>query len=372
MEQRLSVAICLRLARDCADAQLWPACLIKEVCLSQARDDEKLTFAAGLAYARSAPQDAVLVAEALAVRRLDVILSEIFGTAASTYGKAKKIAEDAEILKFGGESPASALTYGEIGSAAFVKIFRMARKRVQTKGNRLIFADLGSGRGATVFLAALAACDCNVDVRGFEIVRGLYDMAEDAKAVFLEQYQRTVTFVHDDVRVSKEWHDADIVFANWICFDKDLVTDITAIAAESLNPGAVLVTFTTAAQSPSFLVTDKLLFPKMPWGGPCTVYVHRKLDDKEVTERLKPGATPSPYDDDQAFATPRKTDDDSDDDMDSLHPQCLASPPGDLDSFFLDADHLDHYDNDSFPSGDYSSNQSTTTAYEEDKSSSTT
>ena len=321
-ERRESIALCLSLARQCAEVQLYPSHLLKEVCLSEDCEDERMVVEAGRSILATGGEAAdgpcIMVADALAVRRLEVVLDTIFRDVGG-YAVAKKYAEKAEERKYGGESPASKFSYGEIGPSAFVRIFRLARRRLKTSGSRLVFCDLGSGRGSTVFLAALASCDCNVESRGIELVPELHAMAEKAKMHF--QSKKNVSFFQGDLLDLKStWLEADVVFSNWICFDRHLITQLT-IAAEDMKTGSILVTFTTAAQSPAFEVTDKLLFPKMPWAGPCTVFIHRKLSKAAIADRLKIGANPTPYDNDQAIAT----NDQDEGSMDSLDVVAMSS-----------------------------------------------
>mmetsp|Transcript_2231 Transcript_2231/g.2941 ORF Transcript_2231/g.2941 Transcript_2231/m.2941 type:complete len:354 (-) Transcript_2231:1352-2413(-) len=341
--RRVCVAFGLEVARVCAESHVVPSFLIKDVILSNAEHDKKMTMKSAeilLERMKEMKNDRIEViisiGEALGIYRLENILYDIYG--GESYSLAKTVATKAEIQKYGAESPASALTYGELGSESFIKIFRQARYRLETTGDCLTFYDLGSGRGVNVFLAALAACDCNVLSLGIEILPGLHAMAQAAATSFHYYTQHSVEFILGDLTsptLAKQWIKGDIIFANWICFDQQLSLKLIQIA-ENMMTGSILVTFTTAAQSMHFIVIDKFFFPHLPWGGPCTVYIHRKLSPAQHAARLAGKLPPSPYDADQALSIPQDDDShDDDEDMDSLENNCPNSG-GDSSSLFVD------------------------------------
>ncbi|KAJ8598552.1 hypothetical protein CTAYLR_001384 [Chrysophaeum taylorii] len=312
--RRRVVRACLELSR-----RQWRAyaSLLKDVCLSVEPLDVLASRLAGCQLLVDARDVDGSVADSLCARGLTSALTWLYeGT-----GGFEAAATSAR--RAAGSKVVGSHSYGEIGPECFLRTFREARRFVTSP--RVSFCDLGSGRGQTVFMAALVDETC--DASGVEVVAGLHEIALAAKARF-GSGRGTVTFHHADLEEDTPWTAADLVFLNWICFDKHLVDALTSIAAHALRPGAILVTFTTAIQSSHFVVLRKFLHPTMPWGGPCTVFVHKKLDALAHHHRIT-FADPTPFDDDQALALPRPGEPyEPSDTMDSLDVQpAIPTPP---------------------------------------------
>lgn len=275
---------CLGLARASRDVAQAYASLIKDVVLSP--DDRTLIEAAGRELRRGV--SAPLVADELCARGLAKALQFLYHPYEAPRAEAQ------------GDSVGS-FAYGEISPKAFLVAFRSAKRHLT---GPIRFYDLGSGRGHTVFMAALV--DEAVSACGVEILESHHDCATLASRKYRPRSQGrgTVEFVQADVATWHQWADADLVFVNWICFDRPLMEAVSKVAHDELRPGAVLVTFTTAIQSTRFVVVDKIRVPDLPWGGPCTIFVHVALTPEDHGRRLATGE-PTPFDADQAIALPR-------------------------------------------------------------------
>lgn len=294
MMSRADIGACLALsARSRASFSRSYAALVKEACLSPQNATLLRNCAARLRTSSQADDERA--GDALCARALGQLLNRCYGDARSSYEAAAAAAEHAAEVTYGPGAIAHALTYGEIGPAAFLAAFRSAR-RISVCSH---FCDLGSGRGATPLMARLVD-ESLTKATGVEIVPGL-----DAIARRAAQSAGAAVDLHlGDARDSAHWCDADVVFANWICFEPDLVADVSRALEDHLKPGAALVTFATAIQSAHFVVVEKLRRKRMGWRGPCTIFVHRKLGAEELAERLATGR-PTPFDADQAIALPR-------------------------------------------------------------------
>lgn len=271
---------CLRLARASRETTQAYASLIKDVVLSP--DDRALIEAAGRELQRGV--SAPLVADELCARGLAKALQFLY----HPYDPPERDTVDS-------------LTYGEISPKAFLVAFRSAKRHLD---GPVRFFDLGSGRGHTVFMAALV--DEAVSACGVEILLSHHDCATLAASKYRPRSEGrgVVEFVKADVATWHDWADADLVFVNWICFDRDLMETVSKVAHDRMRPGAVLVTFTTAIQSTRFVVVDKIRVPDLPWGGPCTIFVHVVLTPEDHRRRVATGE-PTPFDADQAIKLPR-------------------------------------------------------------------
>jgi hypothetical protein len=69
-----------------------------------------------------------------------------------------------------------------------------------------------------------------------------------------------------------DWSDGDVIFANSTCFSDELMT-LLSKQAESLKPGAIVVTFTKGMSTPAFELLERKRY-RMSWGpatGSCFV-----------------------------------------------------------------------------------------------------
>lgn len=275
--------------------------LLKDVCVSL---DPADVAARKCACLLSCDEDA---RNLLCSRGLEAALSQIYDDQENyveVFGVASRAAEAVY-----GSNVANNLSYGEIGCRAMVAAFRSASRHVVVES----MCDVGSGRGQNVVMASLLGVERCV---GIEIVEDLHEMATRAAT----RVERNVSFMRGDARTL--FQGVDFVLSNWICFDSDLIRDLTRLYEEKQAAGSVVVTFTTALQSTRFVVVDKIRLDDMPWRGPCTLFVHLKLSDDQHRLRIDTGH-PTPFDSDQAIALRRPGEPYEDSDaMDSLEVGC--------------------------------------------------
>jgi hypothetical protein len=121
-----------------------------------------------------------------------------------------------------------------------------------------------------------------------------------------------------------DWSDGDVVFANSTCFDDDLMNAMQQ-QAETLKPGAILVTFTKGLTNFSKFELLEKKRHKMSW-GPATVYIHRRLgkDGKPHTEPFKLHLLPMDH---EEYRTPEGSDEESDE-SEEEEEEDEVSPPG--------------------------------------------
>eukprot|EP01035_Chromulina_nebulosa_P034496 gene34496-46287_t len=118
---------------------------------------------------------------------------------------------------------------------------------IQTKGG--IFYDLGSGTGKPVIGAAVYH---NFDVcYGIELLEGLYTVSLDAlnayntrgKAKLNRETDTHCQMIQGNFLKlrTKDWRDADIVFANSTCYDEVLMAGIVWVSSISVSDMMVVV-----------------------------------------------------------------------------------------------------------------------------------
>jgi len=131
------------------------------------------------------------------------------------------------------------LTYGEI---LFFPFYRMLADIVKPRPGE-VFADLGSGTGRAVFVAALcwpalAAC------KGYEVSPPLHDDARRCHGELSGSVMAPVELHCADVLQRTDWAAADILWIASVCLSDGTLRAIAARLAESLKPGARVIHMT--------------------------------------------------------------------------------------------------------------------------------
>ncbi|KAJ1402041.1 hypothetical protein B484DRAFT_457862 [Ochromonadaceae sp. CCMP2298] len=184
----------------------------------------------------------------VAVLEAKDIYDSVMSAFPATLGKAVSKREREELsLK------APALVYGEITFEAFGTVIEKIKKVyglpggghsgpagvLQSRGG--IFYDLGSGVGKPVIAAAILH---NFDVcYGIEILEGLYSVSLDSLNAYNTKGKAKLASRENDTHVqmiqgdftktrTKDWRDADIVFANSTCYDEQLMARMSSVASE--------------------------------------------------------------------------------------------------------------------------------------------
>mmetsp|Transcript_26597 Transcript_26597/g.36644 ORF Transcript_26597/g.36644 Transcript_26597/m.36644 type:complete len:267 (+) Transcript_26597:38-838(+) len=153
---------------------------------------------------------------------------------------------------------------------------------IQNKGG--IFYDLGAGTGKPVIAAAVYH---NFDVcYGIELLEGLYSVSLDALNAYNTRGKAKLNRETDThcqmiqgsfLKLStKDWRDADIVFANSTCYDEVLMSSMAKIAG-GMRKGSFFITLTKRLPSSDFAVLEYEMY-KMSWGE-ATVFVMQKTTD---------------------------------------------------------------------------------------------
>jgi hypothetical protein len=189
------------------------------------------------------------------------------------------------------------LIYGEVTFETMGIVFEKIRKVygrphqgtsgpsgvMQTRGG--IFYDLGAGTGKGV-IAAAVLYDFEV-CYGIEYLEGLFSLSLDAlnsyntrgKAKLSSREHEThCQFIHGDFLQTrtKDWRDADVVFANSTCYEPALMSGIARLAT-GMKKGSFFITLTKRLPCQDFTVVDFEMHP-MSWGE-ATVFVMQKTTD---------------------------------------------------------------------------------------------
>ena len=131
------------------------------------------------------------------------------------------------------------LTYGEV---LFEPFYRLLEEVVKPLPGE-VFADLGSGTGRAVFVAALcwpalAAC------KGYEVSPPLHDDARRCHGELSGSVMAPVELHCADVLQRTDWAAADILWIASVCLSDGTLRAIAARLAESLKPGARVIHMT--------------------------------------------------------------------------------------------------------------------------------
>lgn len=193
------------------------------------------------------------------------------------------------------------LIYGEITFETLGIVFEKIRKVygrpfqgtsgqsgvMQNRGG--IFYDLGSGTGKGVVGAAILH---NFDVcYGIECMEGLFSLSLDALNAYNtrgkarlagREHDTHCQFIHGDFLKTrtKDWRDADVVFANSTCFDSNLMMDIAKLSL-GMKKGSIFITLTKRLPSKDFVVLDFEMY-KMSWGE-ATIFIMQKTSDPRTS-----------------------------------------------------------------------------------------
>jgi hypothetical protein len=152
-----------------------------------------------------------------------------------------------------------------------------------------IFYDLGSGTGKVAVAAAILH---NFDVcYGIETLEGLYSVSLDTLNAYGTKGKSKMPPREKDTHCqmingsflkmkTKDWRDADIVFANSTCYDEILMGHIAKLA-QGLRKGAFFISLTKRLPSSEFVVLEYEMY-RMSWGE-ATVYIMQKQTDAKIT-----------------------------------------------------------------------------------------
>mmetsp|Transcript_32613 Transcript_32613/g.83326 ORF Transcript_32613/g.83326 Transcript_32613/m.83326 type:complete len:236 (+) Transcript_32613:243-950(+) len=171
------------------------------------------------------------------------------------------------------------LVYGEVGFMALVWILKAAKSHCTRRGD-VAFYDLGSGSGRMVHYTALLHPSLRRCV-GIEIIGALHDVAISVAAKHLQMLEilprphseQSIEFIHGDI-LEIDWSDAGIVLVNSTCFTPELMAALEARAANILQNGSVIVTFTSPFQGDCWELVSKSR-RQMSW-GPADIYIHQR------------------------------------------------------------------------------------------------
>mmetsp|Transcript_22983 Transcript_22983/g.51087 ORF Transcript_22983/g.51087 Transcript_22983/m.51087 type:complete len:292 (+) Transcript_22983:162-1037(+) len=228
----------------------------------------------------------------VAVLEAKDIYDSVMSAFPATLGKAVSKREREELsLK------APALVYGEITFEAFGTVIEKIKKVyglpggghsgpagvLQSRGG--IFYDLGSGVGKPVIAAAILH---NFDVcYGIEILEGLYSVSLDSLNAYNTKGKAKLASRENDTHVqmiqgdftktrTKDWRDADIVFANSTCYDEQLMARMSSVAT-GMKKGAFFISLTKRLPSTEFDILEYEMY-RMNWGE-ATVFIMQKNCD---------------------------------------------------------------------------------------------
>ena len=131
------------------------------------------------------------------------------------------------------------LTYGEV---LFEPFYRLLADVVKPRPGE-VFADLGSGTGRAVFVAALCwpGLSC---CKGYEVSPPLHDDAMRCHGELSGSVMAPVELHCADVLRRTDWAAADIVWIASVCLSDGTLRAIAARLAESLKPGARVIHMT--------------------------------------------------------------------------------------------------------------------------------
>ncbi len=157
-------------------------------------------------------------------------------------------------------------TYGEIAPDSFYRIL----SEVEPQPGE-VFYDLGSGTGKAVVLAAMLY-DFSRCV-GIELLRELWEAAEQVKARYEKEMRQTIEFVNKDF-LTCDLSDAGVVFTHSTCFYDELWIKLLE-KFRQLPAGARVITVTKSALVPWLELLNSAEY-QMGWGR-ATVYFYRKV-----------------------------------------------------------------------------------------------
>lgn len=201
-----------------------------------------------------------------------ILFDELFADTSLEVGKMLSKTQREELQL----SEEKSLIYGEVDYPSFYRILRKINAR-----SGAVFYDLGSGTGKAIFAARLTQ-DFSKCI-GLELLSDLNSRADMIVDRFNSDYKQYLSYgqanecrVYNCSLLNFDWSDGDVVFANSTCFDDELMQSLSD-QAESLKPGAIVVTFTKGLSSKpkTFELLEKKRY-KMSW-GPATVFIHRRL-----------------------------------------------------------------------------------------------
>lgn len=160
-------------------------------------------------------------------------------------------------------------TYGEIIFSSFADILNVAKPNTGEK-----FYDLGCGSGKAVFTAGLLYD--NIEAIGIEYLQPLYDLCLEQlnkyKQITKNKRPDNIHFVHADL-VNYDFSDADIVFLNATCFNKDSWKAILT-TLDKLKKGARVIITTKTLSSKKFEQIHAGTY-LMSWGQ-NSIYIYKK------------------------------------------------------------------------------------------------
>jgi SAM-dependent methyltransferase len=165
-----------------------------------------------------------------------------------TYDRAKD-ASLAERARLSANQKAN-LTYGEATYDTIdtlVQIIQTHARKEGRSGEFGIFYDIGSGGGRVTLMAA--SLGCFEQCLGVEIMDSLHACAVDAKRTWdslpddENRSTSVVDFYHGSLtdKSVRDWSDADVVYVNCTCFQRELFLETVALASE-MKSGSYLIT----------------------------------------------------------------------------------------------------------------------------------
>ena len=146
----------------------------------------------------------------------------------------------------------SPFVYGETIHSSICELLLYLKEKhalFQLKENAATFYDLGAGTGKPSVTAALALPDFLSKCVGIELLDSMYkkslELAEEYnKSEWKTQRSKAPELTYesyDFLEKHEEWAQADIVFANATCFDKEMLSKVSNILNTKFREGSVFI-----------------------------------------------------------------------------------------------------------------------------------
>ena len=169
------------------------------------------------------------------------------------------------------------LIYGEVEFDSYVHILHIAINGLESTNK---FVDLGHGCGKAV---CITACLCDFkEFIGIELIHKLHEISVNLVSSFqdvigmghIENPKFTLLRGSFLNTASYDWTDADLVLANSTCFNENLLSQLTTVAA-SMKVGARIITFTHELVSKYFKTIYKETIA-VSWGF-ASVFIAERI-----------------------------------------------------------------------------------------------
>lgn len=188
----------------------------------------------------------------------------------------------------------ASLVYGEITPESFLSMLRDGCAALAVKGvpdDDLVFADVGSGEGMALCVAASSGLFSRVI--GIEIVEHRHAEAVKRTEAFRKAWTGSmapIDLLHGDLReMASVWTAAHVVFAHCTCFEPKLMDDVSRLA-EGMPRGGVLLAVSNAVESPLFEPVEMDRSIVLDWGTGSGFIQRRSRMGKFMSRILNTGS----------------------------------------------------------------------------------